>query len=147
MNFLPETDASLDFIRASLEVLQDECPVAYESLCRQMDGRSLLLVIDQEQMHLHFSADNVHVEAVSADEDAAALTRLLTSAQTLLDLADARLTIVEAVLQGCLDLYGNVDDLGVLYESILTYVRGSIRCQSAPTLLDHYRSVHAAPIP
>jgi hypothetical protein len=146
LSFLPETDAALDFIGASLETLRVECPAAYESICQQMAGRSLLLIIDQEHLRLDFLAHQVRVQPAREGEDSPPPTRLQTSAQTILDLADARLTLVEAVLYGRLDLYGYVSDLGVLYDSILTYARGVIRCRSAPALLDHYRSVHTPAI-
>jgi hypothetical protein len=140
LNFLPETERVIDFIRTSLVVLEHECPMAYTHLCDVMSGRMVELVIGDEVMALDFHAGQPVVYPTEATHHLT--TRLLTDPRTILDLADARLTIIAAVLERRIDLFGGVGELSALYEAILTYIRGLIRCPSAPRLLDHFRVVH-----
>lgn len=114
--------------------------MAYTSMCDVMAGRKIGLVIGGEAMELDFDGGYVHV--LPSSQPGIRKTRLLTDPQTILDLTDARLTIITAVLERRIELFGGVSELSDLYEAILTYIRGLIRCPSAPHLLDHFRDVH-----
>ena len=139
MNFLPETASAESFIRASLDVLQQECPLAYSRLCELLAGRQAELHIGAEQVRLSFLPEQILF--ISSPESDPAAIRLITDWGTILDMADARLTLTGAALSGRLDLFGQAAELARFYEVLLTYLRGAVRCHSFPHLLDHLRAV------
>ena len=102
-----------------------------------MAGRVVLLQMDEESIPISFQPDQVTF--ASALDAGRLVSHLNTSRQAILDLVDARLTLVDAILEGQLDLIGEATDLGLLYETLLTYLRGAVRCPSIPSLLDQFR--------
>ncbi len=104
-------------------------------MCRLLAPREVLLVIDGEAVVLAFDPASAHL--LPGQRQPA--VQLYTSRQTMLDVIDARLTLAEAVLADAIRLQGNVDDLAVFHEGLLTYVRGAVRCPSFPRLLDRFR--------
>jgi hypothetical protein len=139
LNSWPESASAADFIWTSLGALRRECPPAYRLMCEQMAGRDLLVEIDGGAVGLRFHTGQV--EPLAWDEQKPPALRLRTSWRTILDLADARQTLVEAAMQGSLDLRGPPAELAVLYEGMLTYLRGAVRCPSFPGLLEAARGL------
>jgi hypothetical protein len=123
------------FIGASLETLSNEFSTAYHLLYTQLASRSVLLVIDDEAVVLAFDREGAHV----LPELGNPTIRLQTSRQTILDVIDARLTLLEAVLEDSIVLQGDTESLAAFHEGLLTYIQGAIRCPSFPALLDHFR--------
>lgn len=142
MSILPDTTSASDFIQTSLHLLAAECAEAYTALCLQMSGRPLELWIGSEGMLLDFQADLADV--LPLPDGSRFELRLLTDWQTVLDMADAKLTIYTAVLSGRLELFGGVNELSRLYAALQTYLRGAVRCVSFPNLLDEVRKTHTA---
>ena len=119
----------------SLATLRRECPRAYDLLCDLLAPREVLVQIDDETAVLNFGADAVTVSLAPHNPH----VRFSLSRQTILDLLDARLTLIEALLSGELLLQGDIDDLARFHEGLMTYLQGGVRCPSFPALLDRFR--------
>jgi hypothetical protein len=129
----------MDFFQVSLQALRQECPEAYQGICGLLAGKDLLVVLDGEPaVRLQFFAHEIALHQVQEPFTADWL-RLHTSWQTILDLVDARLSLLEAVYQGQLDFRGEATRLIVLYEAMLLYLRGGLRSPTFPRLLDEVR--------
>lgn len=143
MSSLPETASAESFISTSLEYLFQECPQAYFQISELLAGREAGLHIGAEHVRLRFERGQILL--VASPESGPAPIRLITDWETILDMADARLTLTEAALAGRLDLFGQPAELARFYEVLLTYLRGAVRCPSFPHLLDHLRQVKGQP--
>jgi len=136
LNSWPETASATAFIPLSLEILQQECPAAYQELCARLAGRKVRLEIGQEEVVLAFTREAAMV--ISGEEGGAA-TSLTTGWETILELLDGRLAFMDAVLEGRLDLIGEAGELARFYGGLQTYLRGAVRSPSFPGLLDRLR--------
>jgi hypothetical protein len=140
LNSLPDTPSAGQFVKTSLAILQVECPPAYERLCQQLSGQNARLQIGGEPIDLIFRDDQVSVVAPS--DDLTPDTHLETSWQTVLDLADARMSLDQAVLSNAVAVKGEVATVAHFYEGLHVYLSGAIRCPSFPLLLEHFRHVY-----
>jgi len=141
LNSSPDHPSAAYFLQASLQALQLECPQAYQAICRQLSGKQLLVEIDGEAVGLGFSQQQVELVPVGEYQPPPRLL-LRTTWQNILDLVDARLTLQEAVLSSRLDLAGASGDLVLLYDAMLTYLRGGVRTFAFPLLLQELRITH-----
>lgn len=123
------------FVGASLTTLRQECPTAYVQLCMLLEPREVLLSIEGETVALAFDHAGAHI----LPRPRGPTLLLQTTRQTILDVIDDRLRLDEAVLADEILLQGAIEDLALLYEGLLTYVRGAVRCPSFPPLLDRFR--------
>lgn len=147
MNSLPENPTAVDFFQASLLALEQECPAAYQSICQQIAGRELVIEIEgEEAVVLRFRAHEIIILPARQRTSAPGL-RLRTTWATILDLVDGKLSMLLAVYDGRLDLVGASSELILLYDAILTYLRGGVRTFSFPLLLDALRQSKALDIP
>ncbi len=135
MSSLPDEDSIPALIDASLTTLRRECPHAYHLLCTLLAPREVAVQIEGETAALNFDVGAIRVTRQPRDPG----VWFRTTRQTILDLLDAQLTLVEAVLSGMLVLQGDTDDLALFHEGFLTYLRGGVRCPSFPALLDRFR--------
>src|SRR5215213_3137430 len=111
-----------EFVGASLATLRQECPTAYVQLCTLLKPREVLLSIKGETVALAFDHTGAHILPLPRSP-----TLLLqTTRQAILDVVDDRLRLDEAVLGDAILLQGDVEDLALLYEGLLTYVRGAV---------------------
>lgn len=124
-----------EFIGTSLAILSRECPTAYLQMCALLMPRKVLLSIDGETVTLAFDQDRVHMLPQSRSPT----IMLHTTRQTILDVIDYRMTLSEAVLVDAILLQGDVEDLALFHEGLLTYVCGAVRCPSFPSLLDRFQ--------
>ena len=139
MNFLPDSDSVSSFIETSLDTLRVECIQAYQVMCKQMGDRSVLVNISDETLVLVFHTGQIDV--VGPTENPPTLS-LRTNEQTILDLADGKLALLDSILNGELELKGGTTEIALVYETLITYLRGAVRCPSFPLLFDHFRDVH-----
>lgn len=137
MSFSPSDSSIAGFIETSLAALRHECPTAYIQMCALLVPREVLLLIEGEAVALAFGRDRVH----SLPRPRSPTVQLRTTRQTILDVIDYRLTLDEAVLVDAILLRGDVEDLALFHEGLLTYVCGAVRCPSFPPLLDRFRQV------
>jgi len=141
LNFLHDSDSNTSFIETSLTTLRAECYPAYQAMCGLMAGRSVILTIGAETMQLVVGPDEVDITHPNQRNDSH--PHLSTSAQTILDLADGKTTILSALLSGSLDLKGSLQEIARIYEALMAYLRGAVRCPSFPQLLDNFREVQS----
>ncbi|MCZ7545140.1 MAG: hypothetical protein M5R40_17160 [Anaerolineae bacterium] len=135
MSSSPDHTGVSALIDESLTILRRECPRAYGLLCDLLAPREVLVQIDDEATAVNFGADAITIAPAPRHP----CVRLTASRQTLLDLLDARLSLIDAVLSGDVLLQGDIDDLARFHEGLLTYLRGGVRCPSFPGLLDQLR--------
>lgn len=140
LNSLPDTPSACEFVGISLEILQVECPPAYDRLCQQLAGQNTRLLIEGEPLDLIFREDQVSV--VPSSDDLALDTTLETSWKTVLDLADGKMSLDQAVLSNGVAVKGEVVTVAHFYEGLHVYLSGAVRCPSFPLLLEHFRRVY-----
>ena len=123
------------FLAASFSSLRAEVPEAYAAMCGALAPRALALDVDGESVTLRFEPLRV-VEVADADSVSVSLS---TSRQTILDVIDARHSLVSAALAGRLDLRGAPSDVAAFHDAFIRYVQGAVRAPSFPKLLDDFR--------
>jgi hypothetical protein len=143
LNSLPDAPSASEFVGISLEILQVECPPAYERLCQQLAGQNARLLIEGEPLDLVFREDEAKVVPLS--DDLTPNTYLETSWQTVLDLADGKMSLDQAVLSNAVAVKGEVATVAHFYDGLHTYLSGAVRCPSFPLLLEHFRHVYDTP--
>lgn len=141
LNSSHDEKSGAHFIGTSLELMQNECPPAFTRLCRQMVGRKVVLEIAGEQIYLVFERDRVLLDKPAKADKA---VQLRTNWRVILALIDAEMTMVDAILSGEFDLYGESSELALFYDATMTYFRGAVRCPSFPALLDRLRLVKSS---
>ena len=129
-----------EFLETSLDLLRDQVPRAHERLRLQLLGSPLLLHADRCSFVLTAGPTRF---AIGDPHDSVAL-EIAVSKSVVLDLLDARTSLLEAVRADRLFLRGSVHSLSVFFAALQTYVRGALRSASFETLLAAYRQTRAA---
>lgn len=124
------------FVRRGLAALRAELPWAFARMAARLDGRDVLLVVDGERVPVRAAAGDVAVREGAAF---APRVTLHTDGLTVLRLADAEVTVVDATLDGSLVLSGSVDDLVAFHDGLQAFLHGAVRSPSFPALLDRFR--------
>jgi hypothetical protein len=132
------------FLERSFALLRAARPDIYAECCRRLAPRRVRLRVDGRVLHLRFSA----AEAVFGD-DAPRDTRVAidvdTTTAAILQVIDAEASLLDAVLDGRLELRGGVDDLLAFHDGLMTYVHGAVRAPSFPRLLRDFRALGVLP--
>jgi hypothetical protein len=102
-----------------------------------MVGISLQIDMDEECIGIRFMEDEILVTIL--DDTSLLSLRLETDRKTVLKLLEGNLSVLEAVERGILDVWGHLDDIIHLYDSLMIYFSGAVRCPSLPLLLDRFR--------
>jgi hypothetical protein len=130
-------DASFaSFLGRSLELLARELPWGYAALCRTLAPREVVIEVDGAATGLVCEADAVRV----APAMTAPAVECRTTREAILDLVDARMTLVEGVMSERVWLRGSVADLLAFHDGLLIYLGGAVRSPSFPWLLREFRS-------
>ncbi len=129
-----------DFLDASLNILRERVPGAYDRLCAQLSGSPILIRVDQSSFVLTSSAQHLSI----GDAHDAPAVEIAVSKSAVLDLLDARTTLLDAIREDRLFLRGSVESLPVFFSALQTYVRGALRAASFETLLASYRQEQAS---
>jgi hypothetical protein len=124
-----------DFLDASLRVLRDRVPVAYDRLCAQLSDSPILLRVDRSSFVLTVSENQLTI----VEPHDAPVLEIAVSKSVVLDLLDAKTTLLDAIREDRLFLKGSVQSLPVFFSALQTYVRGALRSASFETLLASYR--------
>jgi SCP-2 sterol transfer family len=124
---------------AALDVLRREAPAHNDVLCGVIATLPISLHVDREVLGLRIAGRQLRIAA----PDSAARVTVQTDLATAHALLDARLTVLEAVQQGKLDVRGNAADLCTAAEALSTFLHGLVRCPSGAALLCDLR-VHAS---
>jgi len=124
------------FLERSLACLSHEAPLAYARTCETLASRAIRADVDGEVVPVRFTRERARV---LDEEPARAAVSLRTSRRAILDLLDARCTLVEAVLDDRFFLAGAPDDLVAFHDGFTAYLHGAVRSPSLPDLLAEYR--------
>lgn len=128
------------FVERSLRILDREAPAFFIRLCEMLDGRRMAVADETSVFALHFTRDAVACLAPDGSED----VRVVVNAATLLALIDGELTLENALRQERLGVRSPVGVAADVFDGLVVYVRGAVRCPSAPRLLVEFRQSDAA---
>jgi hypothetical protein len=112
-------------------------PEAYGAMCEVLAPRALRLDVDDERVAVRFTAGDARL--VRDDGDCAVEFR--TTRRTILDVIDARRTLMGAVLGDRLMMRGTPRDVLAFHDGLMAYVHGAVRARSFPPLLQRFRRV------
>jgi len=124
------------FVERSLSALARDAPAFYSRLCATLLGRRLLVRGDGEPFALDFERGIATIEAPDGSED----LYLGIGHRTILALVDGEVTLEEALRQDRLVLRGSLTRVADVFDGLLIYLRGGIRCPSFPQLLSDFRA-------
>ena len=131
------------FLRRSLAAIRAEAPAAYGRLAELLAPREVLLAVDGESVALRFSAGDVR--ELSRPEHPAVEFR--TSRDTILDLIDARCSLLGAARDDRCLLRAAPGDLVAFHDGLIAYLHGAVRSFSMPELLAEFRAGGRRAIP
>jgi hypothetical protein len=123
------------FLARAFSTLEREMPTAYRAMCARLARHPVLLHVDTESVALVFTA--THARFVASVPAPRVLVR--TSRATILAVLDAEATLMDAVLDERLRLWGGTDDLLTFHDALMLFVHGAVRAPSFSALLRAYR--------
>jgi len=123
------------FLCRSLAVLDDELPRAYRAVADRLGRRSVAIRVDDEFVFVSAAGGRVHVSLVLAREPS---VHLHTSRGEIRALVDGRRSLLDAMLEGRLELRGTVSDLIAFDGALMAYLHGAVRCPHFIELRDEY---------
>lgn len=126
------------YLEGSLSALRRDLPWIYARLCARVAPRELRLKVDDELVGLRCGEDEIRrIEPPSAPAVEAHIDR-----QAILDLVDARITLLDALLEERLVVRGALDDVIAFHDGLMIYLHGAVRDPSFPALLRRFRGAH-----
>jgi hypothetical protein len=126
-------------LRAALDALRREAPAHHDLLSGVLVTLPVNLDIDRERFGVRATSAGLTVALPSSS----ARVTIRTDLATAYALLDARLTVLDAVRSGAVDVRGSADDLSTAAGAFSTFLHGLVRCRSGPALLRDLR-VHAS---
>lgn len=130
------------FLRRSLEVLEAEAPRAYVLVSERLGARVVSIQVGAECVGIAVSSGGRLVVSRSLPSG----THARASLEALRALLEGDRGLTEAILAEEIVLIGALEDLVQLYEALLTYFRGAVRCPSfAPLLARFFSEIGAEP--
>jgi hypothetical protein len=129
-----------DFLAASLELLERECPAAHAAMCGALSDRALRLTVDGEAVVVIFTARRASIAAAARH----CSVEVCTSRRTIIDLVDAKAALLDAVLHEALSLRGAPSELLAFLDGLRAYLHGAVRAPSFAPLLRRFRDALAA---
>lgn len=128
--------AFADFLRTSLGAIRRESPDAFAAMCRRLAPREVRLAVDGEELAVRFTPEDVAMLAAPCRP----VVEFVTSRAAILDVIDARHSLLSAVLAETLVLRGALDDLLAFHDGLIAYAQGAVRSPSLPRLLERFRA-------
>ncbi|WP_437564859.1 hypothetical protein [Sorangium sp. So ce542] len=123
------------FLARSLDLIERELPWAYEAMSRALAPREVLIEVDGERVGVACARGAVRVEGAAR----APAVECRTTRRAILELIDARSTLLDAVVSDAVSLRGSVDDLLAFHDGLMIYLGGAVRSPSFPWLLKEFR--------
>jgi hypothetical protein len=123
-------------LRRSVEHLEDEVPDSYRLVVESLGP----LVVDVDVDGELFSLKAGRRLEVTDGQAGVGGARITSSRAAILDLLDAKLGLDEAVQAGDVGVYGSLDDVLRLHDTLLAYVHAAVRAPSHPELLAALRT-------
>lgn len=131
---MPRPDV-FDLMRRSLEIITAEAPQA-EAALRKALGPLTLRFTTQGGARLFYQT----AQGFSLDESPkAGDVEIAFERDLVLDLAEARLTLEEALIADRLNARGSLAAVGQAHEALMIYLEGLLRAPGAAALYDAYR--------
>jgi hypothetical protein len=123
------------FVRAGLDALAREAPCNHARMVEILDGREVLLRVDDEVLALCF-ADAV---APLLAHPRTPVVELATHKPVIVALACGDATLVDAILDDRVRLRGAIVDLLAFHDALMAYLHGAVRSPSSPARLARFR--------
>ena len=123
-------------MRRSVGHLEDEVPDSYRLVVESLGP----LVVDVDVDGELFSLRGGRRLEVTDGQAGVGGARITSSRAAILDLLDAKLGLDEAVQAGDVGVYGSLDDVLRLHDTLLAYVHAAVRAPSHPELLAALRT-------
>ena len=133
---MPSSSQFGRFLARSMDLIAKERPSAFERLNDALGGLRVRLAIDGVAVHPRFTAAGFELAEDAPDPH----VDLESDRAAILEVADGRLTLEDAVWNERIVLRGGLRDLVAFHDALAIYLQGAVRCPSFPTLLDAYRS-------
>ena len=122
------------FLVESLALLEQDFAVGHAALARALGPREVAIEVDGESLAVVGDGKSVQVRrSVTAACASAALGR-----GVLVDLLEARTTLVDAASAGRFELTGALPDLLAFHDALTAYFGSAARCPSFPRLLQAF---------
>lgn len=125
--------AFFEFLDRALHALAAEVPAAYARISELLSGRTLRVTVDGISRYVRVE-ESRHVLDLAGKETA----ELRTSRSVLVDLLEARRTLLDAVLFDDFVLRGGSADLAALHDALIAFIQGAVRSRTLPSLLHAY---------
>jgi hypothetical protein len=119
-----------------LGALEREAPTFHTKLCGTLNGLCLCIRSDGQPFALRFSAGSV----ASVQPDGSEQVHLSVDRPTIKALVDGELTLEDALRRGRLELFGTPTNVAHVFDGLLVYVNGGIRCPSFRHLLSAFNT-------
>ncbi len=123
------------FLDRSLDALERELPAIYRAMCVTLAPREVSIAVGGEVVSVLCSADEARLIATPVQP----AVEVRTSREAIVDLVDARSTLVASVLGDRVELRGKLDDLVAFHDGLHIYLHGAVRAPSFPDLLRQFR--------
>ena len=120
----------LQLLGRSLALVQDELPEAHAAICRALGRRSILLRVEEEVGTLRGAPPRLSLRVGYAPSD----VELSTGLHTIRRLTAGEGSLLDAVMDGHVDLQGAIDDVIALHEVFVAYVAAVVRCPGCAAL-------------
>jgi hypothetical protein len=122
------------FLARSFAVLRDEQPRGWEEICRQLEREPVLLDVDGEESTLVFRGGEASFESSTL-----ATVRLRTRRAVIACVLSGRASLLDAVLDGTIELFGEASSLARFQDGLSAYLRAAVRAPSFPALFDEFQ--------
>lgn len=129
--------ATAAFVERALGVLAVESPAAYHRLADQLRRAPTGLEVDDESFRVEVQGDLIGVVRRPLRHGGG---RVTAGGAVILDLIDGRTSLLEAVLEGRLNVHGDPDAVLALARGLTAFVEGAVRSPALRDLLEEYRA-------
>src|SRR5262245_22083058 len=116
----PAEGSFVRFLDRSLAALRRDLPWMYQRMCGLLAPREVWISVDGEPISVLCGANDLVLAGVPRDPS----VRVETSTPAILDVLEARSTLVDSVLDERVRLRGRPEDLAAFHDGLLAYVEG-----------------------
>lgn len=124
-------------LRRSVDHLADEVPASYRLAVDALGDLVVGLHVDDERFFLT-GGDRL---VVADGEPATADVRITTSRDAIVGVLDADVALQEAIDTGAVTVFGSLDDVVRVHDTLHAYVHAAVRAPAQTELLDALRGV------
>ncbi|MDC3378996.1 hypothetical protein OAX78_01780 [Planctomycetota bacterium] len=131
----PEPTTFRAYVVAGLDALHDEMPRAYRRLIAELGDREVLLRVGSEEVSVRFVGEQPPVRPAPVQPQVV----LSTAASTIVALADAELTVEDAIWEDRVLLRGALPDLLAFHDALHVFLHGAVRSPSFSRRMKSFR--------